>query len=271
MELKGGIIMSSFQVLNGKIMGGPVIPVESMKLLWKNDNATSTFAAQEIELLDNNYDFVVVLFRTHTTNDPELCEVIEKGKNSILTYASTNGSGVFCGRRTVTYVSDTVLNITEASYCIGTDAPTVNNDFVIPVKVYGFKKNSIGGDDHLMKYSTNEKIVGTWIDGKPIYQKVLTFTTASSSDYAYISIGTGVSVDTFIKLNAMVYDGAGNVPFSGISCTESSFGNSLTGIRVTGLSNLDGGNPNTVAIKTNAAVWQNKPVVVIAQYTKTTD
>ena len=120
-------------------------------------------------------------------------------------------------------------------------------------------------------YSTDEKIVGCWIDGKPVYQKVLTSTTSTSSDIKFVSVGTGISVDKFISIDAMLYDGAGNIPFSGVNAAESSFGATLTGIRVTGLNNIDGVHPNTVGIKTNVSLWQGDPIIVIVKYTKTTD
>ena len=261
---------ASFQVLNGKIMGGPVIPVESMKLLWKNDNITSPFAAQSIELLDDNYDFEVVFFRGHTTDDTELAEVIEKGKNSILTYASTNGSGVFCGRRKVTYVSDTSLSIAEASYCIGTDAPIVNNDFIIPVKVYGFKKSSIGGgDDHLMKYSTNEQIVGTWIDGKPIYQKTITGTTNSSSDPLYLATGI-ISIDKVINIEAAVCQAGDTYVFNNF-WTNAVSSNTVLGFKVAATKNSHPTIPNNLIITASHSNYQGCPFYITIQYTKTTD
>lgn len=34
----------------------------------------------------------------------------------------------------------------------------------------------------LDKYFTDEQVIGTWIDGKPLYRKTVSFTTGSSSD-----------------------------------------------------------------------------------------
>ena len=39
-------------------------------------------------------------------------------------------------------------------------------------------------------YSTSEKIVGTWVDGKPIYQKTITGTATLPAMPSYSSIGT---------------------------------------------------------------------------------
>ena len=45
-------------------------------------------------------------------------------------------------------------------------------------------------------YSTSEIKVGTWIDGKPIYRKVFSFTTPTgNTDYV---INTGISMNKII-------------------------------------------------------------------------
>ena len=42
-------------------------------------------------------------------------------------------------------------------------------------------------------YSTNETVVGTWIDGKPIYRKVVTLSTTKTIDMSGVSISHGIS------------------------------------------------------------------------------
>lgn len=39
--------------------------------------------------------------------------------------------------------------------------------------------------DNLHEYSTEEKIVGKWIDGKPIYEKVISFQLSGSGSLSY--------------------------------------------------------------------------------------
>jgi hypothetical protein len=58
---------------------------------------------------------------------------------------------------------------------------------------------SIGNDTD---YSTEEKIVGTWIDGKPIYQKtvIIDFTKSSTTrEYVNILDMSSYNVDTFVN------------------------------------------------------------------------
>ena len=40
-------------------------------------------------------------------------------------------------------------------------------------------------DDNLHEYSTEEKVVGKWIDGKPIYEKIITFSITGKGFLSY--------------------------------------------------------------------------------------
>lgn len=40
-------------------------------------------------------------------------------------------------------------------------------------------------NDNLHEYSTEEKIVGKWIDGKPIYEKVVSFSLSGMGSLSY--------------------------------------------------------------------------------------
>ena len=61
----------------------------------------------------------------------------------------------------------------------------------------------VNGDD-LHEYSTEEKIVGKWIDGKPIYEKVI---YTDITDRNWHDIQMDVSVDNIIKLKGILYRG----------------------------------------------------------------
>lgn len=62
-------------------------------------------------------------------------------------------------------------------------------------------------------YSTSETVVGTWIDGKPLYQKTLTGTSATGMSTINIS---DLHIDTPVSLDAsMKYSGNGNYIMGG--------------------------------------------------------
>lgn len=63
---------------------------------------------------------------------------------------------------------------------------------------------SIGSEN---EYSTDEKVIGTWIDGKPVYQKVLTGFNIGSTTDAWTntqSSGTlGIDIDTLVSVKIL--------------------------------------------------------------------
>ena len=50
-------------------------------------------------------------------------------------------------------------------------------------------------------YSTNETIVGKWIDGKPIYRKTFDNISVASSEYSVVPIATGLTIDNLINVS----------------------------------------------------------------------
>ena len=53
------------------------------------------------------------------------------------------------------------------------------------------------------KYSTNEKIVGEWIDGKPIYRKTYLITSGFSSGMTVANL-TAMNVETVVSIAGML-------------------------------------------------------------------
>ena len=49
-------------------------------------------------------------------------------------------------------------------------------------------------------YSTTETIVGTWIDGKPIYRKTFNNISVTSSEHSVTPIATGLTIDNLINI-----------------------------------------------------------------------
>ena len=50
-------------------------------------------------------------------------------------------------------------------------------------------------------YSTNETVVGKWIDGKPIYRKTFNNISVTSSEHSTIPIATGLTIDNLINIS----------------------------------------------------------------------
>jgi len=97
---------------------------------------------------------------------------------------------------------------TKSSYDAAKTAGTLPNNAIIAI--------TDDEQDH-NHYSTDEVETGMyWIDGKPIYKKVLTITgSALKTDFSAMQLITGV--DTLIKGDAMIgrSDGVWAVPYDG--------------------------------------------------------
>ena len=145
-----------------------------------------------------------------------------------------------------------------------TSAPIDDND-VSTEKLWSSKKTSESQAIH----STTEQVVGTWINGKPIYQKTFTGTTPSSGS-TYPTVGTvvsysiGANVEYAISLYGYVMGSSGaciplNVPLSSTQYVTS-------WVRTNDYTS----DPNAVAVACGSGLT-SRPFAVTIRYTKTTD
>ena len=107
-------------------------------------------------------------------------------------------------------------------------------------------------------YSTNEIVIGKWIDGKPIYRKVLNLTSPSILN-TNVSIAnlTSLNIESLIKLEGFL-KGADGRNLS-INSPEPDYTITTTFIN------------DTIEMKIEAVNWQQKNCIIIIEYTKTTD
>ena len=119
-------------------------------------------------------------------------------------------------------------------------------------------------------YSTAERIVGTWIDGKYIYQKTINVTLPSSAGTeTYTNIG--VSVDKVIGQRCVFYRDGLSGAFGHNLITSSTFGTTNSGLHVIVYANASSSNKNTINVKNASAnSWGESgcSLYVTIQYTK---
>lgn len=113
-------------------------------------------------------------------------------------------------------------------------------------------------------YSTEEQVVGKWIDGKPLYQKTLVSTSAASASTGkYVAIGASVDkgfvVSGYFDMQTTLCN----------ALCDLSGDNKFFRVRV--VPNAATSNKNTLEILTQNSNWTNRTVYVTIQYTKTTD
>lgn len=119
---------------------------------------------------------------------------------------------------------------------------------------------------NLKTYSTTETIIGTWIDGRPLYRKVIEFGTLPNATDKTVT--TGLAAATTIIVNA-----------SGIAIGESGgnyFGITLPDMHVTSTSSSTRltfitSSSNWQAVITTGTDRSNYSANIILEYYKTTD
>lgn len=123
-------------------------------------------------------------------------------------------------------------------------------------------------------YSTDEKIIGCWIDGKPLYQK--TFVDVLPPVNTDNEIQLDFSVDTFVRVDAF-FEPANGIFFNTeyVSRVKISGSQNNFLVRVQGNNNARTSNPNKIIIHyeniNDTTDWDGRPIFITIQYTKTTD
>ena len=118
------------------------------------------------------------------------------------------------------------------------------------------------------KYSTEEQVVGEWIDGKPIYQKVIQTTnfkittdmTAGNKFIPFADVGL-YNVDKVVCIMGMFENGNPLINAWSNSGSRADYYNRVV---------PDIGNTNFV-LQGNRLALSEQPLHIIIQYTKTTD
>lgn len=113
------------------------------------------------------------------------------------------------------------------------------------------------------KYSTEEHIVGEWIDGSKIYEKTISGTTPTDTNDTFYDIG--VSVDKAIDVKAFFYNTSGTY-YSGSCMAINSF---EKGIKFYVQNNSsDSSFRNKLGINVSQSSWMGLSFYVTIQYTK---
>ena len=118
--------------------------------------------------------------------------------------------------------------------------------------------------DNLNEYSTEETVIGKWIDGKPLYQKVITFDNTISISYDDNTFIHNISnIDIIFVKNAFVYS-KNEKRFYSIPVTLYNSNTATDDLNIM----VDRENINFYVKSGWNTAWQK---VIILNYTKTTD
>lgn len=115
--------------------------------------------------------------------------------------------------------------------------------------------------NHMATYSTSEIPVGTWIDGKTIYRKVIDLGQIGQSSTYVTKTASGLGIDKIVKFEGYLDNGAGTAAISFTGETPYNW-------RKIDFSKKTNGDLDVNIYRDNAANWWNWLVVVIIEYTK---
>lgn len=224
------------------------------------DGEASVSSANNLNQSLANFDAVRIVASSKNTTDGSLWAMTEQEfgieeltnsspKMSATEYSNTSGTGATAaGGYTLTLLfTDTTFSITRTGNSNWiTHNPTVR-------KVYGIKYTVPEN------YSTDEQIIGTWIDGKPLYQRTITGTSPSASGDMPLGL---TNVDKIFIDSGYLEAGSYNYIMSmpGYYSGASDF------CSVDIMPDKTG-----VYFQMANARWANRPFVITFKYTKTTD
>lgn len=124
------------------------------------------------------------------------------------------------------------------------------------------------------EYSTTEKIVGSWIDGKPLYQKTITYTMPTISTDGTRTVGaytsTGTTIKTVVDIQAIAYNSSGAYYelLNRADKLEEATNPNRKYSRLFVMTNSASSNKNTVCIVANDSAFSGATAYITIKYTK---
>lgn len=129
----------------------------------------------------------------------------------------------------------------------------------------GGSSSGNSGNSRWEVYSEEEIRIGTWIDGKPLYRKVITRTSPENNGLFGVNVLAGakmVNAWGYMEINESNY----NRYFFGYIRSQSDFANADIALIRSGSAET-----GKIYIYINGSIYQNKPFVIVLEYTKVSD
>lgn len=134
-------------------------------VLWEGDKTNTG----EITLTDNisNYDILYFICGVYTSRDRFVGSIpVKQFKTDIILGLSYSESTSYMASLQLSYINDNTINIT---YNYASKAPwDTRLKTIIGIKFHSGPMSLVAGN---YEYSEEEKIVGKWLDGRPVYKK----------------------------------------------------------------------------------------------------
>lgn len=116
------------------------VEIEVEKVLWANQNTSSSFLAARITLNSDDYDDYGIEYAWYVGRSMQSVKVA-KGSNMNLYTVQNISSSIRTATRNIVYVDATHLDIEDATIMETGGSMTTNNGWCIPIRVIGYKKD----------------------------------------------------------------------------------------------------------------------------------
>ena len=132
------------------------------------------------------------------------------------------------------------------------------------ITVTGIRDRVSDAEKNFNKYSTTEEVIGTWIDGKPLYRKTMEFSNVSAGEHAITHGLQNIELLMVNKTWSFIIDESNGV-------TIWQLGNSNENSNFSQYScNVVWTNTSTISIYIGSGLSPKK-LIITFEYTKTTD
>lgn len=98
-------------------------------------------------------------------------------------------------------LTPTQIRTLQGSNTITTDADTLSVEYITQDYQPLVDLIEEGGGSSTHTYSTDEQVVGTWIDGSVVYEKTLYYETLSQYTSDWTTLESNTNIDTIINMN----------------------------------------------------------------------
>jgi hypothetical protein len=244
-------ILNNSQIFIGESSGGSSIG-GTETLLWENLNPNQDFEAQSIQVNGlMEYDYLVITSKmllggtgANEYQNTTLIKVELSGGGAIVSSlfnVSPRCRNIVIEENNTIYLSDAFMESSNSIF----------NNHCIPLEIYGIKIDSSSSTQSNQNiYSTEETVIGKWIDGKSLYGKVINFTFGTSFN-TWVKLNHNIeNIESCFIRNAFLQDGT-TLPDKWTQLVLS---------------------PSLIEYTLSSdAQYQNKVVTLCVVYTKTTD
>lgn len=179
-------------------------------------------------------------------------------------YKDTSSTGLYSTTDTIWYFPTNRNGYIQAKMNSGSITVATGTAFILKYTKTTDVAISIGNEN---EYSTTEKVIGTWIDGKPLYQKTYQLTFGSITDNTNTTVSEDISsLNTeFCKVGEAQFIDADN------GCSPISSWYSSNNFYFLRAWIANDGATKMLKISSNRQYYSNKPVFITIQYTKTSN